>query len=216
LDKTTKEKLNRLFEKNLEEDVRLILFTQETECELCKETHELLQEISSISLKIKLEVYDFVKDTEKAKELGVDKIPAIVLNGRKDYKIHFYGIPSGYEFATLIDDIMDVSKGRSRLQSPVLEKVRSISKPVHIQVFVTPTCPYCPRAVRVAHQMALENTLITSDMIEATEFPHLVNRYSVMAVPKIVVNEKTEFVGAQPEENFVENILQAFERPSIS
>ena len=45
-----------------------------------------------------------------------------------------------------------------------------MSKPVHIQVFVTLTCPYCPMAVQLAHEMAMESPLITSDMVEATEF----------------------------------------------
>jgi glutaredoxin-like protein len=87
--------------------------------------------------------------------------------------------------------------------------VRNISKPLHIQVFVTPTCPYCPKAVRTAHQLAIENPNITADMVESIEFPHLANRYSVMAVPKTVINDKIEFVGALPEEQFIDYVLKA-------
>ncbi len=84
-----------------------------------------------------------------------------------------------------------------------------MSKPVHIQVFVTLTCPYCQMAVQLAHRMAMESTLITSDMVEATEFTHLAHKYNVAAVPKIVINETTEFEGAFPEQEFLKYVMRA-------
>jgi glutaredoxin-like protein len=204
-----KAKVSRIFAENLEGAVKIRYFTQEFECEFCKETKMLLEELAALSQKIRLEVYDFVADAEKAKEFGVDKIPAILLSGREEYKVRYFGIPSGYEFSSLIEDIVDVSKGRSRLPPHLVSKVRSISKPLHIQVFVTPTCPYCPKAVRTAHQLAIENLNITADMVDSIEFPQLANRYSVMAVPKTIINDKVEFVGAVPEELFIEHALMA-------
>ncbi|GAH21568.1 unnamed protein product, partial [marine sediment metagenome] len=73
---------------------------------------------------------------------------------------------------------------------------------LHIQVFVTLTCPYCPPAVQMAHKLALESEYITSDMIESAEFPHLTNKYAVMGVPKVIINEKFGFGGALPESSF--------------
>ena len=87
-----------------------------------------------------------------------------------------------------------------------------MSKPVHIQVFITLTCPYCPMAVQLAHEMAMESTLIKSDMVEATEFPHLTYKYNVAAVPKIVINETTEFEGALPEQEFFKYVMEAGEK----
>jgi glutaredoxin-like protein len=209
LGENIKAKVSRIFAENLEGEVKIRYFTQDFECEFCKETRTLLEELASLSQKISLEVYDFVSDAEKAKELGVDKIPATILSGKKEYKVRYFGIPSGYEFSSLIEDIVDVSKGRSRLPPHLVNKVRNITKPIHIQVFVTPTCPYCPKAVRIAHQLAIENLNITADMVESIEFPHLANRYSVMAVPKTVINDKIEFVGALPEEQFIDYVLKA-------
>jgi len=209
LNEDLKAKVSRIFAQNLEDEVKIRYFTQDFECEFCKETRMLLEELTALSQKIKLEVYDFVADAEKAKEFGVDKIPATILSGKNEYKVRFFGIPSGYEFTTLIEDIVDVSKGRSRLPPQLVNKVKSITKPIHIQVFVTPTCPYCPKAVRVAHQLAIENLNITADMVESIEFPHLANRYSVMAVPKTIINDKIEFLGALPEEKFIEHVLKA-------
>lgn len=193
----------------LRSDVTLIVFTQELECEYCRETRELVEEISALSDKIKPEVYDFAVDKEKIEEYGIDKIPAIVVKGVRDYGIRFYGIPAGYEFTTLIEDIIDVSNGESGLLNQTKEKISTIDKPVHIQVFVTPTCPYCPTAVRTAHKMAIENPLIRADMIEVIEFPHLAHKYGVMGVPKVVINDKISFEGALPEPHFLQHVLLA-------
>jgi glutaredoxin-like protein len=102
-----------------------------------------------------------------------------------------------------------VSGGESGLSQETKETVAGINTPVHIQVFVTPTCPYCPGAVRLAHQLALESDLITADMVEAIEFPHLANKYDVMGVPRTVINEDVHIEGAAPEPMLLEQLLHA-------
>jgi glutaredoxin-like protein len=201
---------------NMKDPVKLIVFTQELECEFCKESRELVLEVASfVPDKVKVEVYDFVKDAEKAKEYSVDKVPAIAIIGTKDYGIRYYGIPYGYEFNPFIDNIINVSKGTTNLSDETKAKLKTLDKPVHIQVFVTLTCPYCSVAASLSHKFALESNMIKSDVIEVSEFPHLGQKYSVMGVPKIVINERTELVGAVPEAQFVAHILQASKPPSI-
>ena len=210
--KHMKEKLDA----EMKDEVHLIVFTQENECQFCKQTRELVQEVASLSDKIKVEVCDFVKDAEKAKEYRIDKVPAIAIVGKKDYGIRYYGIPYGYEFSPFVDNIVNVSKGTTNLLEETKKKLRSIDKPVHIQVFVTLTCPYCPIAAGLAHKFALESDgVVRSDVIDVTEFPHLGHKYSVMGVPKIVINEQTELVGAVPEAQFLAHVLQAQKPPSI-
>ena len=203
--------LGSKFSEALKGEVRLLVFTQEFECGYCAEVRKLVQEIAEIDERIRAEVYDFRSDKELAEKLGVDKIPALLVSGEREYGVRFFGIPSGYELMTLVEDIIDVSRGSTRLPEQVKEKARKIDQRVHIQVFVTPTCPYCPIAVRTAHQLAIENEKIVSDMIEALEFPHLASRYQVMAVPKIVINDKVSFEGAVPEHVFVDYVLAAIE-----
>lgn len=201
--------LQSKFKAQVEGKVRLVVFTQEFECEYCEELRKLCEEIALLSDKIRVEVYDFQLDEDLARTLRVDKIPALLLFGEKEYGVRFFGLPSGYEFMTLVEDIIDVSRGTSRLHLDVKERVREIKDQVHIQVFVTPTCPYCPHAVRTAHQMAIENENITADMVEVLEFPHLANRYQVMTVPKIVINDISSFEGTVPEHIFLEYLLAA-------
>lgn len=129
--------------KALQDPVKLLMFTQELECQYCRETRMIAEEVTDLSDVISLEVYNFVTDKEVAEEYGIDKIPAIaVLRGGdepRDYGIRYYGIPSGYEFSSLIEDVMMVSQGESGLSEAAKTQVAELTKPVHIQVFVTPT-----------------------------------------------------------------------------
>ncbi len=203
-----KERVKEQFEA-LSGNVKLIMFTQEMECMYCKETRELMEEIASLSDKISVEVYDFVKDKQKVEEYKVDKIPAVVVKGEKDYGVRFYGIPMGYEFMSLVEAISAVSAGESGLSEDTKEELQNLKAPVHIQVFVTLTCPYCMRAVQLAHKLAIESDLVTADMVESAEFPHLAQKYGVFAVPKIIVNEDIQLEGALPEVTFVENVMKS-------
>jgi glutaredoxin-like protein len=181
--------LRDIFASKLKHDVRVVVFTQSFECSYCKESRELVEELAMLTDKIKVEVYDFVNDADKARELSIDKIPAIALLGEKDYGIRFFGIPAGYEFGAFVDDIIDVSNRRSRLANTTKEALKRINKNINIKVFVTPTCPYCPKMVRLAHQSAIESDYVTAHMIDSIEFPQLANRYNVMAVPKTIIND---------------------------
>ncbi len=193
----------------LEQPVKLVLFTEELDCQYCRETKQLLDEIASLSDKLTLETYNVITDKDKAAEFGVTRAPATVVMNGKDYGIRYYGLPAGYEFGSLIEDIIDVSNGDSGLAPETKAALAQITEPVHFQVFVTPTCPYCPQAVRLAHKMAMENDLIRADMVEANEFPELSQQYQVMAVPRTIINEDHYFEGAMPEPGVLSALLQS-------
>ncbi len=194
---------------DLADNVELIVFSQESECQFCKETREFVLELGTLSEKIKVKVYDFVLNGDEAMNYKIKNIPSIAIVGKIDYGIRYYGVPAGYELAALIDTIIDVSKGKTSLSDALKTKLAEIKKPVHLQVFVSPTCPYCPKAARIAHQFAIENENIRSDVIEMIEFPYLAQRYRIMSVPHIVINNDTSFLGAQPPEVFIEQIALA-------
>ncbi|MCX7974160.1 MAG: thioredoxin family protein [Candidatus Aminicenantes bacterium] len=228
LNQAIKEATRKKFETELVNPVRLIFFTQEPkklilpdsvrgqECPFCQETRQLLEELAALSSKIQLEIHDFLIENEFAQKLGVDKIPAILVYGEKEYKLRFFGFPAGYEYGSLLKAIIQASQGKTDLQDSTRVALRKINSPIHIQVFVTPTCPYCPMAVELAHSMAIESPLIQADMIEASEFPHLVNKYHVFGVPKTIINETISLEGAVPENVFLENVLKAISQSSSS
>lgn len=202
-----KELLKKDFEEKLVDPVKIVMFTQEFECRYCSDTRKLAQELSTLNNKITTEVYDFVADVAKAKEYGIDKIPALAIIGKKDYRVRIYGIPYGYELQTLIEAIINVSKGKTDLSDKTKQILKDVTSPVHIQVFVTLTCPHCPGAAAVAHKLAIESEMVKADVIESSEFPDLAMKYNVIGVPKIIINETVEFVGAFNEDLFAEHVL---------
>ena len=125
--------------KSMVHPVKLVHFTQELNLEYGREAKQLLSELLALTDKLSLEVYNFLLDKEKVAEYDVDKVPATAVRNGKDYGIRFYGLPAGYEFATLLDAIVSVSQGESGLKAENKEKLAKVSQPVHLQVFVTPT-----------------------------------------------------------------------------
>lgn len=197
-----RQQVRQIFEEALTRSVRLLVFTQDFECDSCRDTRQLLEELAELSEFVEVDVRDFVADEEEAEKFGVDKIPAVVTLNEdgSDTGIRFFGIPSGYEFASLLEAIKLVGGGELDLSAETLDFLAEIDAPLHVQVFVTPTCPYCPRAVVLGHQLAYASPRVRADMVEATEFPHLAMKYNVMGVPRTVINEETHVEGAVPEQ----------------
>ena len=193
----------------LKAPVKVILFTQQNACPTCTHQHSILKEIASLSPLINLETHDLLLDNELASRLKVDKIPATIIMGKSDQWIRFYGVTAGYEFTSLLEAIMMASTGKSDLDPDLEDAVKAVSEEVHLQIFVTPTCPYCPKLVKIANQFAFINSKIKSEVVEAAEFPQLALRYQVTGVPKTVINERFSFEGALPAPSVYLQILKA-------
>ena len=202
----------------VKEPVQVLFFGSKDNCEYCNETQQLLEEVTALNDKVELSVYDMQEHQDVASKFNVTNAPGIVIAAKDGAEvtnlgIQFSGIPSGHEFSTLINDIVIVSKRESGLNEKTREFLKNLDKPLHLQVFVTPTCPYCPRAVLLAHQMAMENPqMIRAEGVEATEFPELANRFNVRGVPQTVINSGAgSVVGAVPEQNLLAEIMRALQ-----
>jgi len=208
------ERLRATFDEMLR-PVRLLFFTQTLGCETCLQAKQILDELPVLSGKITIEEVNFVLEPDKAAQYEIDRVPAIAIVGQneagaeRDSKIRFLGTPSGYEFMSLVSAVLLVGGRPSMLSAESLKLVAGVTTPTKVRVFTTPTCPHCPRAVAVAHEMAFANPNITAFAVEATEFPDLARRYSVNGVPKTVVNDSVEILGALPPDAFVSQALAA-------
>lgn len=132
------------FFKQMQEPVQVIFFEKKTDCEYCGETRQMVEEITALSDKLYLDIYDIDDDQAVAGQYRVDKAPGIVIAGKDgeqilDYGIRFAGIPSGHEFSSLIHDMILVSGRDSGLSPQTKEILKGLDKPVQLQVFVTPT-----------------------------------------------------------------------------
>ncbi|GBC93585.1 NADH dehydrogenase [bacterium HR15] len=196
---------------DLPNKVKLVVFTTQQQPETSELLSQIAQEIVAVSGgKVVMEQHSLEGEPEVAKQYNLERAPALVVRTEeKDYGIRYIGIPAGFEFASLVGAIEDVGRGDAGLSPDSRLMLANLRRPVHIRVFVTYGCPYCPAAVRMAYKLAMASDLITAEGISSEEFPDLANQYQVMAVPKVVMNDKHSFEGALPEPQFVQQVLRA-------
>lgn len=172
-------------------------------------TQQILQELVSLHPLLTLEEVNVVLEKERAEQYGIVGAPGIVLlrNG-EDSRMRFLGAPAGYEFTSLVEALILAGTDESGLSADSKALVAAhVTGPIDIKVFVTPTCPHCPRAVTLAHKLAAESPHIRATCVEATEFMDLSRRYHVTGVPKTIINDTVEILGAVPEDAFVNAVV---------
>jgi glutaredoxin-like protein len=128
----------------LQQPVQVLFFGKEDGCDYCDDTRQLVEEVVSLSDKLGLSIYDVDQDAELARRFNVDKAPGLVLAGRNedqllDFGVRYAGIPAGHEFGALIHDILLVSSRDSGLDQSTRDYLKGLTKPMRLQVFVTPT-----------------------------------------------------------------------------
>lgn len=151
LKESDREQLRQEFEK-LQQLVKLVFFTQALDCEYCSLTQQVLEEVAGLSDKITLQTHNFAIDHAQVFEYKIARVPAVavvrvetaMVDGvaaarDRDYGIRYYGVPAGYEFAALVNDILDVSRGDSGLNAQSKAILAQLTAPLHLQVFTTPT-----------------------------------------------------------------------------
>ena len=192
--------------------VRILFFTQTIGApESVYVTKRVIDELVSLNDHLSVEEVNLVLDRDRAAHYEIEHIPAIVLlRDQEDTRMRFLGAPAGYEFMSLIEAVVLAGTEDSGLSTTARTLVTQyVTSPLDIRVFVTPTCPHCPRAVTLAHRLAVENPLVRASCVEATEFMDLAQRFNVTGVPKTVVNESIEILGALPEDQFVRLVVGA-------
>ena len=171
------------------------------------ETLALLREVAELSDKVTVTEANLTTDDE-AKAAGITRAPTIVFRrmGETRTNLRFLGLPSGYEFTTLLESIRMVASEEEQD-----DKVGELGETTLLQTFVTPTCPHCPRAVLTAFELAMANDQIVAEGIEANEFPVLSQTYRISSVPDTIIGSSHQHrvLGAQPKKQFVEAIRSA-------
>jgi glutaredoxin-like protein len=212
------EYLRTRFARELTGGVRIDYFTQRRlpiiiagreECVYCEETQTLLKELAGLSDKITLSVHEFAESTKEAAGLGVDKVPGTVVRGALNRPLRFFGFPGGNQLVPLIEGIVDASRGKVEVGAETVRHLRRLQQTVHVQLFVTPACPYCPEMAQLAYRLALESPRLSVEVVEISEFPRIGERYALRAVPTFVVAERAVLTGAVDEATLVSQITQA-------
>lgn len=144
LNESIRAQVRDVFDQQLKQPVGVFFFEKKDDCETCDDAKQLLEEVVSLSDKLFFEVHDLEDEADVAQKYHVDKAPGIIFVGKDDdqmidYGVRMSGIPSGHEFSTLIHDLILVSGRDSGLEQKTRDELKKLTKPVHLQVFVTPT-----------------------------------------------------------------------------
>ena len=191
--------------------VRLVFFTQTFGCETCLQARQAVGDLARGSPKVSVEEHNLVLDREQAAEFGIDRAPGIAIVGPRDQGLRYYGTPAGHELRSIADAVALAGGAEGDgggLAPESLAALAALDRPLDIKVFVTAACALCPQTVGLAWRLAAASRRVTASVIEATEFPELVQRYRISGVPKTVVDDRIEILGSQPEDAFVRAVLQ--------
>jgi glutaredoxin-like protein len=214
------EALRLRFQRDLASRVRLDLFTQRRstiyvpgreECLYCDEAQTLLEELASLSGRISLSVHQLSQAAPLAKELGVDKVPGIVIRGQANRPLRFFGLPSGGQFAGFVEAIIEAARGSVDLAAESIKQLRKLKTDVRLQVFVTPACAYSPPVARIAFKLGLQSVRVKADVIEIAEFPSIIERHALRATPTTLIGESLALLGAIDEATLVRSIMRVAE-----
>lgn len=198
-----------LFRSHLSESVRILLFASRDGRPDERQTLKLLQELASLTDKLRVETFGPEESPEIAASLGVSRTPTVIIARGKETNVRYVGVPGGRQLGALVEDIVDASRASLSMDGRVRSTIDRVERPVKIRVFVTQLCPYSPLVVRSAHRFAMENPMIDAEMVEASEFPELAREYGVIGVPTTVIDKVVRFEGFPGEEAFAGKVLDA-------
>jgi len=219
------EVIRQRFEQELSGRVRIDYFSQRQskvivpgrqECVHCEDVHTMLEEITHLSARISLTVHEFADDLKVAAELGVDKVPGIVLRGQANRAVRFAGIPAGSQFPGFIDTIIDAGQGNAELKPETVRQLKKLKEYVAIKVFVAPACPQSPAVARLAFKLGLHSPRIHAEVIESAEFPALAQRLGITATPTTLVGERLLLPGAIDEATLLQAVFRVAEGRPLS
>ncbi len=216
--------LRARFQRDLQSRLRIDFFTNRTaglavpgrECPHCDDVQSMLEDMAGVSAKLRLTVHDFYEEPEAAKSLAVDKIPATVIRGKANRPLRFFGVPSGGQFSVLVETIVAASSGNTGLALETVRALRKLRSDVMLQVLVTPSCKFSPAAAFNAFRFGLQSVRVKVDVVDVTQFPGILQRIGVPAVPLNVINDAYATPGVVDEGELAQALLQAAEGKDVT
>lgn len=186
--------------------VKMRVFAVPDHCVFCNTVEELVGKLSEMSDRVRVVRSGFDPDEPAARDYGIERHPALIIDGKRDFGMRFSGIPMGFQFGVLVEDLVMASIGVTDLSEEAKIKLRDVKSPVDIQVFTLPDCPGSPRMARAAHKFCIENINITAEIVDVLEFKELAAERHVLETPKTVINGEVEIQGVVSERDLADRV----------
>ncbi|MGL4936154.1 MAG: FAD-dependent oxidoreductase [Cetobacterium sp.] len=205
LDEGIISQLTGIFER-FTSNIKIIAILNESE--LSKNIDGFLTEISDISDKITLKIYKEKENPELEKKIKLENYPTIaIIDSENNFRgVKFSGLPSGHELNSFILALYNIAGPGQEISADLKTKINSVNKQVNLKIAVSLSCSLCPEVVTGAHRLAIENSNITAEMIDIFAFPALKERFNLMGVPALIINDKDVIFGKQSIEEILEKL----------
>ncbi|MET1101782.1 MAG: thioredoxin family protein [Pyrodictiaceae archaeon] len=219
IDQETREAIREALE-DMVNPVTIDVFIEEN-CKYCDETLKIAKTLEEEAPRrngqklIRVRVFDRAKNKEVFEKQNIERTPSLTL---LEGVIKYTGTPSGEEIRGLVETVIRISQGDSGLDEKTVKILHNeLKEPTHIEVIVTPQCPYCPYAVLLTNMFAYEvwragRRNFIAETIEAYENNDIADKYNVSSVPTIAINGVIAFIGVPYEEDFIERVLDVVKR----
>jgi hypothetical protein len=207
-----------VFRTTLKDPVKFDHFTQKPlrmlvpgreECASCPDARELFEDLCGLNSLLRLTVHEFGQDPALDRRLGVERVPATVMRGVLNRPITMYGVPAGPLFGGLSNAVLSLSVNDSSLPQAARKKLKRLRDVVSLRLFVSVDSPQSPEMMSIAAALGIESRYVKVEIIEAAEFPRLVERYRVQQVPLTVINDQSMLPGLFDAETYADLVVQA-------
>lgn len=191
----------------LEKSVKLVSIVDESNAKSI-ELRDLVLDMSDLSDKLSAEIYTKGENSEIEAKINADKFPVVALvDSNNNYVgIKFHGVPGGHELNSFILAIYNVSGPGQQVAEETLEKIKKIDKKTNVKVCVSLSCHICPDVVVGAQRIASINENVEVEMIDISNFKDIKDKYKVMSVPAIIINDEKLYFGAKKVDEIIEYI----------
>ena len=191
----------------LEKEVTIVSIVDESNPKSI-ELRDLIMDISELGNKVNAEIYAKGENIKLENKINADKYPvAALLDHNNNYSgVKFHGVPGGHELNSFILAIYNLSGPGQQISEESLSKIKEIEKGVNIKVCVSLSCHLCPDVVVSSQRIAIENKNIEAEMIDISSFKEIKDKFKVMSVPAVIVNDEKIYFGAKKIDEIIDII----------
>lgn len=163
-----------------EKPITLRLYKDDSE--LSYEDEKLLKELASLSDKVSYEM--------KNAEPGLEHTISIVRNDGTEAGLYFHGVPGGHEFNSFILAMYNTAGPGQDIGEDNEKRIAAIQDKKDVTIAVSLSCTMCPDLVAAAERIAAASDKVTVHLYDLAHYPDLQNKYNIMSVPCLIVNDK--------------------------
>lgn len=192
----------------LEKNVTLVSIVDESNSKSI-ELRDLILDIADLDERVSAEIYNKGENIEVENKINADKYPVVALldNNKKYSGVKFHGVPGGHELNSFILAIYNLGSAGQQISEDTLNNIKKIDKDINIKVCVSLSCHLCPDVVVSSQRIAIENEKVEAEMIDISNFKEIKDKFKVMSVPAIIVNDEQIYFGAKKIDEII-NIIK--------